>query len=100
MTPLRAHISDSYKIVEALKFPDHHAFSRGDIAQIAAAVRKHSTAALLTTEKDAVRVLDCAASGGKGVPAEIRQRLFTVPVRAAFIDEADQHTLERKLAEL
>ena len=99
-TPLRAHISDSYKIVEALKFPDHHAFSRGDIAQIAAAVRKHPTAALLTTEKDAVRVLDCAASGGKGVPAEIRQRLFTVPVRAAFIDEADQHALERKLAEL
>ena len=99
-TPLRAQISDSYKIVGALKFPDHHAFSRGDIAQIAAAVRKHPTAALLTTEKDAVRVLDCAASGGKGVPAEIRQRLFTVPVRAAFIDEADQHALERKLAEL
>lgn len=99
-TPLRAQISDSYKIVGALKFPDHHAFSRGDIAQIAAAVRKYPTAALLTTEKDAVRVLDCVADGGKGIPAEIRERLFAVPVRAAFIDEADRQALEQKLAEL
>ena len=93
-TPLRAHISDTYKIVEVLKFPDHHAFSKGDIGQIAAAVRKHPTAALLTTEKDAVRVLDC------DVPQEIRERLFAVPVRAAFLDPADQQALEERLEQL
>ena len=93
-TPLRAHISDTYKIVEVLKFPDHHAFSKGDIGQIAAAVRKHPTAALLTTEKDAVRVLDC------DVPQEIRERLFAVPVRAAFLDLADQQALEERLEQL
>ena len=94
-TPLRAHISDTYKIVEVLKFPDHHAFSKVDIGQIAAAVRKHPTAALLTTEKDAVRVLDC-----KLVPESIRERLFAVPVRAAFLDPADQQALEQKLSTL
>ena len=107
-TPLRAHISDTYKIVEVLKFPDHHAFSKGDIGQIAAAVRKHPTAALLTTEKDAVRVLDCAsvATAGKGkahrwtVPQEIRERLFAVPVRAAFLDSADQEALQQRLEQL
>ena len=93
-TPLRAHISDTYKIVEVLKFPDHHAFSKGDIGQIAAAVRKHPTAALLTTEKDAVRVLD------RDVPQEIRERLFAVPVRAAFLDPADQQALEQRLEQL
>ena len=93
-TPLRAHISDTYKIVEVLKFPDHHAFSKGDIGQIAAAVRKHPTAALLTTEKDAVRVLD------RDVPPEIRERLFAVPVRAAFLDPADQQALEQRLEQL
>lgn len=99
-TPLRAHVSDSYKIIEALRFPDHHAFSRGDIRNVAAAVRKHPTAALLTTEKDAVRVLDCAAQRNKGVPKEIRERLFAVPVRAAFIEEADREALEQRLASL
>jgi len=93
-TPLRAHISDTYKIVEVLKFPDHHAFSKGDIGQIAAAVRKHPTAALLTTEKDAVRVLDL------DVPQEIRERLFAVPVRATFLDPADQQALEQRLEQL
>ncbi|MCR5560364.1 MAG: tetraacyldisaccharide 4'-kinase [Bacteroidales bacterium] len=94
-TPLRAHLSDTYKIVGAMKFPDHHAYSRGDIGQVAAAVHKHPTAALLTTEKDAVRVLDC-----KSVPAEIRGRLFAVPVRAAFLDEADRQVLQQRLDRL
>ena len=93
-TPLRAHVSDTYKIVEVLKFPDHHAFSKGDIGQIAAAVRKHPTAALLTTEKDAVRVLDC------DVPPEIRERLFAVPVRAAFLEPSDLEELRQKLQQL
>lgn len=93
-TPLRAHVSDSYRIVEVLKFPDHHAFSKGDVGQIATAVRKHPTAALLTTEKDAVRVLD------RDVPPEIRERLFAVPVRAAFLDPADQEALQQRLEKL
>lgn len=93
-TPLRAHVSDTYKIVEVLKFPDHHAFSNGDIRQVASAVRKHPTAALLTTEKDAVRVLD------RDVPPEIRERLFAVPVRAAFLDSADQEALQQRLEKL
>ena len=92
---LRAHLSDTYKIVEAVKFPDHHAFSRGDIRQIDVAVREHPTAALLTTEKDAARVLDC-----KDVPAVIRQRLFAVPVRATFVEEADREAFAQRLATL
>jgi tetraacyldisaccharide 4'-kinase len=84
-TPLRAHLSDTYRIVEVLKFPDHHAYGRADIRRIAAAVRRYPTAALLTTEKDAGRVLDC-----KNVPQEIRRRLFAVPVRASFVEESDR----------
>ena len=94
-TPLRAHLSDSYKVVEAMKFPDHHAYTRGDIRQIDVAVREHPTSALLTTEKDAARVLDC-----KDVPAVIRQRLFAVPVRATFVEEADREAFAQRLATL
>ena len=94
-TPLRAHLSDTYKIVDALEFPDHHAYSRMDIAQIAGAVRRYPTAALLTTEKDAGRVLD-----SKKVDESIRQRLFAVPVRASFVFEADREAFAQRLATL
>ena len=94
-TPLRAHLSDTYKIVDVLKFPDHHAYSKSDMRQIAAAVRKYPTAALLTTEKDAGRVLDC-----KKVDESIRKRLFAVPVKASFVDEADREAFAQRLATL
>ena len=80
----RAHLSDTYKIVDVLSFADHHAFSRADMRRVAAAIRRYPTAALLTTEKDAVRVLDC-----KKVDESIRKRLFAVPVKASFVNEAD-----------
>ncbi len=112
--PLRAHVSDIYRISGAIKFPDHHAFSKSDIARIADLVRKNPTAALLTTEKDAVRLLDYAptshgekAEGSamrkrsrRTVPAEIRERLFAVPIRAAFSDERELETLRRRLETL
>ena len=94
-TPLRAYLSDTYKIVDVLKFPDHHKFSRADIRTIAASVRKHPTAALLTTEKDAVRVLDC-----KKVDESIRKRLFAVPVRVSFVGEGEAEAFAQILARL
>lgn len=112
--PLRAHVSDIYRISGAIKFPDHHAFSKSDIARIAELVRKNPTAALLTTEKDAVRLLDYAPAAyrekaeesamrkrsRRTVPAEIRERLFAVPIRAAFSDERELETLRRRLEAL
>ena len=94
-TPLRAYLSDTYKIVDVLKFPDHHKFSGADIRSIAAAVRRYPTAALLTTEKDAVRVLDC-----KKVDDSIRKRLFAVPVKASFIGEGEAQAFARILSRL
>lgn len=94
-TSLRAHLSDTYKIVEVLRFPDHHAYSGMDMAQIAGVVRRYPTAALLTTEKDAARVLDC-----KKVDENIRKRLFAVPVKAGFVDEADRAAFEQRLSTL
>lgn len=43
--------------VEAIKFPDHHAFTREDIQQILQKVATfaHQSCAVVTTEKDAVR---------------------------------------------
>lgn len=82
--PLRSYLSDTYKIVQKLEFPDHHRFSSGDIHSMGSAVKAHPTACFMTTEKDAQRLRDC-----KDVPENIRQRLFYVPIQAKFITEED-----------
>ena len=79
-TPMRMYLSDTYKIVQRLEFPDHHRFSSADIRSIASTMKAFPTACLMTTEKDAQRLGDC-----KEVPAEIRQRLFYLPIQATFL---------------
>jgi tetraacyldisaccharide 4'-kinase len=83
--PLRQYLSDTYKIVERLEFPDHHHFTPGDIRTIAAAAREYPTACIMTTEKDAQRLRDC-----KKVPEEICKRLFYVPIQAVFLTEEEK----------
>jgi len=78
--PLRSHLSDSYKIVRRIGFPDHHKYTRADIGLLRAAVKEFPTACLVTTEKDAQRILDA-----KNVPEELRTRMFQIPVEAAFL---------------
>jgi len=82
--PLRSYLSDTYKIVQKLEFPDHHHFSAGDVHSIAAAGKAHPTACLMTTEKDAQRLRDC-----KKIPDEVRKRLFYMPIQATFITQEE-----------
>lgn len=94
--PLRSHLSDSYKIVERLSFPDHHKFTRADIRSLAAAVKHHPTACVMTTEKDAQRLADV-----KKVPDELRKRMFYLPVEAAFFTPEEETAFaETLLADL
>ena len=83
--PLRSYLSDTYKISQHLQFPDHHAYTRADIRRIAGAVKASATSCVFTTEKDAQRLRDC-----KNVPQSIRERLFFVPIEAAFLQEEEQ----------
>jgi len=82
--PLRSYLSDTYKIVQKLEFPDHHHFSAGDVHSIAAAEKANPTACLMTTEKDAQRLRDC-----KKIPDEVRKRLFFIPIQATFITQEE-----------
>ena len=78
--PLRSFLSDSYKIVRRIGFPDHHKYTRADIGTLKSAVKEFPTACLVTTEKDAPRIVDV-----KKVPEELRQRMFQIPVQATFL---------------
>ncbi len=64
-------------------FPDHHGYTPRDLERIVAAARKANAAALVTTEKDRVRLDAMAASIPLSLP------LGTVPVRLVIEDEAE-----------
>ena len=93
-TQLRYFLSDTYKIVKRFGFPDHHKYSRRDIRKILSAVREHPTACVVTTEKDAQRIVDV-----KKMPAEIRERLFMIPIEVAFLTPEEEATFTQVLLE-
>ena len=82
---LRAYLSDFYKIVRRFGFPDHHRFAWKDIARLRDAVDQNPTAAVVTTEKDAQRLLDFG-----GMPEALQQRLFYIPITAEFLSEEER----------
>jgi tetraacyldisaccharide 4'-kinase len=48
--------SAGWNVVGTKSFHDHHRFSAGDVARVAAAAKKAGAAIILTTDKDAVRL--------------------------------------------
>ncbi len=86
-TAIRNYLSEHYKIVRRFRFPDHHKYTWSDINKIQSAVRKQSTAAIITTEKDVQRFRDFS-----GMPKDIKERLFVVPIEANFVshDELEE----------
>lgn len=88
-TPLRNYLSDFYKIEKRFCFPDHHKYTWSDINRIQMALRKNPTASIMTTEKDAQRLLDFP-----GMPEEIAERLFMVPIETEFLSEVERNAFK------
>ncbi|MBR6875106.1 MAG: tetraacyldisaccharide 4'-kinase [Bacteroidales bacterium] len=83
--PFRAFLSDTYKICDRFRFPDHHRYVWKDITRIQNAVNRQPLAAVITTEKDAQRLLDCT-----GMPQALKERLFKIPISAEFLTEEER----------
>jgi len=82
---LRSHLSDKYKIERRIEYRDHHRFTRGDMRKMTSAIKALPTACIMTTEKDAQRMRDL-----KKVPDKVKQRLFYVPIQAAFLSQEEE----------
>lgn len=93
---VRRGVGWSYSIVEAFRFGDHHDYTQYDISKVAAAVRRHPTAVILTTEKDAQRLRSMA-----GMPDQVSSRLFYIPIESEIIPDVMQDRyLEQELPAL
>ena len=78
-----AGLDKYYRVVERLRFEDHHVYRVKDLRALAGLLNRHPEAMVLTTEKDAVKL-----AGRDKVPAEIRKRLFYQPINISFIDDS------------
>ena len=94
-TPLRDHIASVHKIMEHIPFGDHHRFRRPDIRRLRRAMRRNPTAVFITTEKDAQRLRSL-----DGLPAELRQRLFYIPITAGFLSPREEAAYDHHLQQL
>ncbi len=67
-----AYIQQHYPKTELMTFPDHHAYTPADIRRIEKAAAKY--ACVLTTEKDWVRLQQCA------LPATLAEKCRVLPI--------------------
>jgi tetraacyldisaccharide 4'-kinase len=58
-------------IAARIAFPDHHRFSPADLKRLVTAVRKTRATALITTEKDQVRLGTLSAAFPESLPLKI-----------------------------
>lgn len=73
------------KVMKSLHFPDHHAFTKTDIARIEQmAIEMHEGDILITTEKDAMRLLDV-----EDWKEEVYSRIYYVPIETEIIQEQE-----------
>jgi len=78
--PLRVQLTDRYEHIAHKRFGDHHRFTQADLYLLLREVRRNPRALLLTTEKDAQRLLHC-----EKLDPEVRRRLFYLPIETEFL---------------
>ena len=86
----RSQLVSTHQVEEVLKFPDHKNFSRSDIRKIEAMARRQKEAAVITTEKDSMRL-----KTNKYVSPELQERLFALPVGCRIITAAKREEFLR-----
>lgn len=81
-TPFARFLSDTYKIIKRISFPDHHSFSSSDIKMLEKVAAEHPTAVFITTEKDSQRLREC-----KKISGSLRKKIFRIPIAVQFLTE-------------
>lgn len=78
------YLSAQYDRISHRSFGDHHRYNRLDIRRINNYAKKHPRTFLLTTEKDAQRLL-----GNKYLSDEVKVRLFYIPIEMEFLTKEE-----------
>lgn len=83
--PLVGWLCESYKLLRHDRYPDHHFFTKSDIAHLENESSFFPTALIVTTEKDAQRLRSF-----EGFPEILRKKLFYAPIHTTMLSAAEQ----------
>ena len=90
--PIKIRLMDSYDDIVSVSYPDHHIFSKSDIRNIWQFGRRHPLYLMLTTEKDAQRLLH-----NPWIPKQMKVRTFYLPIKMSFLEESGQAAFDHWL---
>ena len=88
--PFVEGLRNNYKVIEDVRFDDHHVYRVKDMKLVANLLAKHPKAAIIMTEKDAVKM-----SHPEKIPAEVRKRMYFLPINISFIDDSETDFLQK-----
>ncbi len=80
--PFIESLKNHYKLVDQIIYNDHHVYRRRDINEMCEMLENHPDAVIVITEKDAVKLRVPSK-----IPAELRKRIYYIPIQINFIDE-------------
>ena len=92
--PLMMHLSDIYEQITHISYRDHHEFTRGNIRDIEYFARRNPQSLLLTTEKDAQRLVS-----NRHLTPELKKRLFYIPIETEFLTIEESYSFRNFIAE-
>jgi len=75
--PMEEYLAKNYRVVRRYNFPDHHAYSAGDLQNICEAAAREQ-AAVITTEKDLVKM-------DAGIFMKMSVFLYYLPIEIEFL---------------
>jgi tetraacyldisaccharide 4'-kinase len=79
--PFLDYLKKSYTLAHFFVFADHHHFAGKDVQKIRLALQQRPDSFIITTEKDAVRLLDC------GLHNDELQRIVYQPIKIQFLKD-------------
>jgi len=88
--PLKLYLYGTFDYIYCKKYSDHHYFKKFDMKVIGNMANLHSRALLLTTEKDAQRLI-----GNPAVPDELKTRMLYIPVETEFLSNEERENFDR-----
>lgn len=83
-------LKGSYRVVEDVCLEDHHVYKVKDINLLDGLLKAHPQAVVIMTEKDAVKLIH-----PEKIPAEVRRRLYYLPINISFIDDSETDFLQK-----
>lgn len=87
--PFFAALNERFKVVKELPLDDHHVYRVKDLKRLSALVEKHPQAAIIVTEKDAVKLTNRSK-----IPQEIQGKLYYLPINISFIEDSATDLLQ------